>query len=123
MAAAAAIDPARVIADLRELARRTSDEGGAQRLCWGPGWRRARDYLGELLAELGLEPETDEAGNLWARLEGRDPKAPALALGSHLDSVPRGGWLDGALGVMAALAVLRARAGGESPPIPLVLVD
>ena len=55
MAAAAAIDPARVIADLRELAGRTSDDGGAQRLCWGPGWRRAREYLGELLAELGLE--------------------------------------------------------------------
>ena len=123
MAAAPAIDPARAIADLRELARRTSDEGGAQRLCWGSGWRRAREYLGELLAELGLDPETDEAGNLWARLEGRDPKAPALALGSHLDSVPGGGWLDGALGVMAALAVLRGWAGGEPPPVSLVLVD
>ncbi len=123
MAATPAIDPARVIADLRELAQRTSDEGGAQRLCWGPGWRRAREYLGELLAELGLEPETDEAGNVWARLEGRDPAAPALALGSHLDSVPGGGWLDGALGVMAALGVLRAWAGGEPPPVPLVLVD
>jgi N-carbamoyl-L-amino-acid hydrolase len=123
MAVAPAIDPARVIADLRELAERTSDEGGAQRLCWGPGWRRAREYLGELLDELGLEPETDEAGNLWARLEGRDPSEPALALGSHLDSVPGGGWLDGALGVMAALGMLRAWAGGEPPPIPLVLVD
>ena len=122
MAATPAIDPARVIADLRELARRTSDEGGAQRLCWGPGWRRAREFLGELLAELGLEPETDEAGNLWARLEGATA-APALALGSHLDSVPGGGWLDGALGVMAALGVLRAWAGGEPPPVPLVLVD
>ena len=75
-------------------------------------------------AELGLEPEIDEAGNLWARLEGSDPAAPAVVVGSHIDSVPDGGWLDGALGVMAGLGVLRAWAGrGEPPPRPLVLVD
>ena len=45
---------------------------------------------------------------------GADPDAPALAVGSHLDSVPDGGWLDGALGVMAALGVLRAWAGATS---------
>ena len=118
------IDPARVIEDLRELARRTSDERGAQRLCWTPTWQRARELLGERLAELGLEGETDEAGNLWARLEGADSAAPALALGSHLDSVPDGGWLDGALGVMAAVGVLRAWAGSDRPPpVALVLVD
>jgi hydantoinase/carbamoylase family amidase len=118
------VDSARVIADLRELARRTANERGAQRLCWSPPWREARALLGELLAELELEGETDEAGNLWARLEGTDPAAPALALGSHLDSVPDGGWLDGALGVMAAIGVLRAWAdAGLRPPAPLVLVD
>jgi N-carbamoyl-L-amino-acid hydrolase len=123
VAAAPAIDAARVIADLRELERRTGDERGAQRLCWSPVWRDARALLAELLAEIALEPEVDQAGNLWARLEGADPSAPALVVGSHLDSVPDGGWLDGALGVMAALGVLRARAGGEPPPRPLVLVD
>ena len=76
-------------------------------------WSAARGFLGELLDELGLEPEADEAGNLWARLEGSDPAAPALAVGSHLDSVPDGGWLDGALGVMAAVGVLRAHADSE----------
>ncbi len=124
MAAAPAIDPARVIADLRELAAAHRPTRAARSGSAGArAGARAREYLGELLAELGLEPETDEAGNLWARLEGRDPKAPALALGSHLDSVPDGGWLDGALGVMAALGVLRAWAGGEPPPVSLVLVD
>jgi N-carbamoyl-L-amino-acid hydrolase len=119
-----AIDPGRVIADLRELARRTADERGAQRLCWTEPWGEARALLAELLAELGIEPELDEAANLWARLEGADPRAPATALGSHLDSVPDGGWLDGALGVMAGLGVLRAYAeAGEPPPRPLVLVD
>jgi N-carbamoyl-L-amino-acid hydrolase len=117
-----AVDAERVIADLRELERRTADEHGAQRLCWGEGWRQARVLLGELLAEIGLEPEVDEAGNAWAYLPGAGE--PALALGSHLDSVPDGGWLDGALGVMGGLGVLRAWAGsGETPPRTLALVD
>jgi N-carbamoyl-L-amino-acid hydrolase len=116
-----AIDPERVIADLRELQRRTSDDQGAQRLCWSEGWRTAREHLRELLGELGLEPEIDEAGNAWAYLPGA--AEPALALGSHLDSVPNGGWLDGALGVMAAVGVLRAWAQAQPPPRTLALVD
>jgi N-carbamoyl-L-amino-acid hydrolase len=122
MAEGPAIDAGRVIADLRELDRRTGGEGGARRVCWGEEWRHARDFLGELLAELELEPERDEAGNLWAYLEG-GPR-PALAMGSHIDSVPAGGWLDGAYGVMGALGVLRAWAeSSEPPPRTLALVD
>jgi hydantoinase/carbamoylase family amidase len=117
-----AVDARRVIADLRELQRRTSNADGAQRLCWGEEWRDARVFLTELLAEIGLEPERDEAGNLWAILQGETE--PAVAVGSHLDSVPDGGWLDGALGVMSALGVLRAWAeSGERPPRSLALVD
>ncbi len=120
----AAIDAARVIADLRALAELTGDERGAQRLCWGPVWGRARGFLGERLGELGIEPEVDEAGNLHARLPGADREAPALAVGSHLDSVPDGGWLDGALGVMAALGALHAwSAAAAPPPRDLVLID
>jgi hydantoinase/carbamoylase family amidase len=116
------VDAQRVIADLRELQRRTGNANGAQRLCWGEQWRDARALLTELLAEIGLEPERDEAGNLWARLDGETE--PVVAVGSHLDSVPDGGWLDGALGVMAALGVLRAWAeSGERPPRSLALVD
>jgi hydantoinase/carbamoylase family amidase len=116
------VDPRRVIADLRELDRCTGGAGGARRLCWGPEWRAARELLAELLAEIGLEPERDEAGNLWTYLEGA--REPALALGSHLDSVPSGGWLDGALGVMAALGVVRGWAESEArPPRSLALVD
>jgi len=115
-------DAARVIADLRELDRRTGGAGGARRVAWTEAWAEARGFLGELLGELGLAPEQDEAGNLWAYLEGE--AEPALALGSHLDSVPGGGWLDGALGVMAAAGVLRAWAeAGKRPPRTLALVD
>jgi hydantoinase/carbamoylase family amidase len=117
-----AIDAGRVIADLRELDRRTGGPDGAQRLCWGEGWHAARALLRELLAELGLEAEPDEAGNLWASLQGEG--GPALAVGSHLDSVPDGGWLDGALGVMAALGVLRAWSSSGAVPLrTLTLVD
>ena len=122
MSAGPAIDGARVIADLRELDRRTGGPGGALRVAWGDEWRAARDLLGELLGEVGLDAERDEAGNLWARLEGS--AEPALGLGSHLDSVPSGGWLDGALGVMAAMGVLRAwAAAGPRPPRTLALID
>jgi N-carbamoyl-L-amino-acid hydrolase len=116
------IDAARVIADLRELDRRTGGPDGAQRVAWTQTWREARGFVGELLAEIGLEPVRDEAGNVWAQLDGGE--GPALALGSHVDSVPEGGWLDGALGVMAGLGVLRAWAeAGEAPPRPIALVD
>jgi hydantoinase/carbamoylase family amidase len=117
-----AIDAARVVADLRELDRRTGGPDGAQRLCWTETWREAQAFLTELLSEIGLEPERDAAGNVWAFIEGE--RAPALALGSHLDSVPDGGWLDGAFGVMGAVGVLRAwAAAGEAPPRSLALVD
>jgi len=122
LSSAPAIDAARVIADLRELQERTGDDEGAQRLCWGDGWRRAREFLGELLGEIGVEPEVDEAGNAWAYLAGESK--PALAVGSHVDSVPAGGWLDGALGAMAAVGVLRAWASAEErPPRTIALVD
>jgi hydantoinase/carbamoylase family amidase len=117
-----AIDAGRVVADLRELDRRTGGADGAQRLCWTETWREARVFLGELLAEIGLEPDRDPAGNLWAVIEGE--RDPALTLGSHVDSVPDGGWLDGALGVMAGAGVLRAWSqAGRRPPRTLALVD
>ncbi len=120
------IDPEAVLADLGELADRTGGSAGARRLCWTETWREARTLLAERLAELAapIDSEEDEAGNLWARLKGADRSAPALAFGSHLDSVPAGGPLDGALGTLAALGVLRAWSdAGAVPPRDLVLID
>jgi hypothetical protein len=64
------IEAARVIADLRELDRRTGGAAGARRVAWGEQWRVARAFLQELLDEIGLRAEPDEAGNLWATLGG-----------------------------------------------------
>jgi hydantoinase/carbamoylase family amidase len=114
------VRPERVIADLRELDRLTGGPDGARRVCWTPVWEDARAFLRGRLAEIeGVTVEVDEAGNLWATLPGEVEEA--VAFGSHIDSVPNGGWLDGALGVMAALEVLRAAAesragrGAEAP--------
>jgi len=110
----------RVIADLRELAARTSTPDGAQRLAWGPVWRDARAWFATKISPLGLPIDTDAAGNNWVTVPGASPTT--VIVGSHLDSVPNGGWLDGALGVAAALEALRRYAAAR-PPVTLKLVD
>ena len=110
----------RVIADLRDLASRTSTPEGAQRLAWGPVWRDAREWFKGKITGLGLRIDTDSAGNNWVTLPGASPKT--VIVGSHLDSVPNGGWIDGCLGVMAALEALRLHAR-TTPPVTLKLVD
>ena len=109
-----------VIANLRALAARTSDAQGAQRVAWGPVWRDARQWLDALLAAEGLRAERDVAGNNWITLPGARPDT--VVIGGHLDSVPNGGWLDGALGVLAGVEALR-RYRGTTPPVTLSVVD
>ena len=110
----------RVIADLRELAARTSNADGAQRLAWGPIWRDAQTWFQSKVSEIGLEVKTDSAGNKWVTLPGASSKT--VIVGSHLDSVPNGGWLDGALGTLAALEAVRTCAAAR-PPVTIKLVD
>ncbi len=116
------VDPGRVIADLRELDRLTGGPEGARRVCWTPAWQEARRFLRARLSAIdGVTVEEDEAGNLWATLLGE--REESVAVGSHIDSVPAGGWLDGALGVMAGLEVLRAAAAAGRPMQTIKLVD
>jgi allantoate deiminase len=109
-----------VISNLRELAALTSTPDGAQRLAWGPVWREARQWFNGKLATLGITPEVDAAGNSWATLPGASPRT--VIIGSHLDSVPNGGWLDGALGVMAGYEALRMFKD-RRPPVTIKVVD
>src|SRR5215218_1094935 len=115
------MDAERVLADLRELARLTGGRDGARRVCWTDEWARAREFLRSRLDELPVEIEVDEAGNLWAGLEGE--QEGFVIVGSHVDSVPAGGWLDGALGEFTALEALRSQAESGKPPVGLRLVD
>ncbi len=118
---ASAFSPTRVVTDLRTLADRTGGPEGSRRLAWTPEWLAARALLRESLTGLPVEVDEDEAGNLWAVLRGERPEM--LVVGSHLDSVPKGGWLDGALGVMAGLELLRSLAAEGTPPVTVALVD
>ena len=109
-----------VIVDLRDLAARTSTSSGAQRVAWGPVWREAREWFGDRLAKLGLEAVTDAAGNNWVTVPGASQET--VIIGGHLDSVPNGGWLDGALGVLAGLEALRTYVGTR-PALTVKVVD
>ena len=108
---------------LKELRTLTADEHGAQRLAWSPVWLKARKWFESKLLELPVEHHYDAAGNNWSTLTG-DSDA-TLILGSHLDSVPNGGWLDGCLGVIAGYTVLRriAEEYKGKPPVTVRLVD
>jgi N-carbamoyl-L-amino-acid hydrolase len=111
----------RVLEDLRELASLTGGPDGARRVCWTDEWAKARDFLRSRLAELPVEVSVDEAGNLWAAMDG-DGEGFVI-VGSHVDSVPAGGWLDGALGTFTAVEALRSQAESGRPPVGLRLVD
>lgn len=110
-------------ADLETAARIGADpRGGVSRFAWTPELAVANDWLGERLAELGLEVELDPAGNVLGRWQAGEGKA--VLLGSHLDTVPNGGRYDGALGVLAALDVVRRlKAEGVEPHRPLWVVS
>jgi len=115
------LDPARTVAELRELRELTGDENGAQRVAWTETWETARAWLREKLDGLPLEYERDEAGNQWWTLRGESPRA--VLIGGHIDSVPNGGWLDGAMNVMAGVEVLRRVVEEGTPPVTVRLVD
>jgi hydantoinase/carbamoylase family amidase len=117
----AGVDAARAVAGLREIARLTGDEDGAQRVAWTDTWITARDWLANELAGIdGVTVDRDEAGNTWATAPGESERF--VIVGGHLDSVPNGGWLDGTLNVVGGLEVLRALAP-EPRELTLKLVD
>ena len=115
------MDADRVLADLRELADLTGGPDGARRVCWTDEWTKAREFLRSRLDELPVEVSIDQAGNLWADLPGETEGF--VIVGSHVDSVPAGGWLDGAFGVFTALEALRRQADGGRPAVGVRLVD
>ena len=113
------LDPKRTVAELRELQELTGDENGAQRVAWTDTWVKAQEWLAAKLD--GIEMEFDEARNQWWTLPGASDKT--LLIGGHLDSVPDGGWLDGALNMVAGAEVLRRLAEDGEPPVTVRLVS
>src|SRR6266513_178552 len=115
------LDPGRTVDELRELQELTGDENGAQRLAWTETWERARDWLRGKVAGIGAEETVDAAGNQWFTLRGVSDRA--VLIGGHIDSVPNGGWLDGALNVVGGVEVLRRIAEEGTPSVTVRLVN
>jgi N-carbamoyl-L-amino-acid hydrolase len=83
---------------------RNPDGRGITRSCWSPAHEEARAWLLERMKEAGLATRVDPAGNTFGRL---GDAGPTVMTGSHIDTVPQGGPLDGALGVLAGLECLQ----------------
>ena len=103
----AAFDGEQMMADLEALGEIGWVAGvGLQRMAYSPADLAGRRWVLAQMQALGMEAGIDAAGNVVGVLPGSEP-LPALALGSHTDSVPGGGKYDGALGVVGALACVR----------------
>ncbi len=85
-------------------------EGGVSRVAYSDADRQGREYVTRLMREARLEVTVDTAGNLLGRRAGRERKLPAIAFGSHIDSVPKGGNYDGPVGSLGAIEVGRTLA-------------
>ena len=111
------INPDRFLASLHTL-RQFGAAGvgkGVQRPAYSEPDIAARDWLAAEMRAAGLTPHFDPVGNLFGLSNG-----PSILLGSHTDSQPEGGWLDGALGVMAALEIAKAAQEAGGPPASVV---
>ncbi|MBV0913737.1 hydantoinase/carbamoylase family amidase [Anianabacter salinae] len=111
------VQPDRFLADLHAL-RGFGASGvgkGVIRPAFSDADIAARDWLAGRMEAAGLSPVFDPVGNLFGLAGGK-----SLLMGSHSDSQPEGGWLDGALGVIAALEVARAAQEAGGPPVSVV---
>jgi beta-ureidopropionase / N-carbamoyl-L-amino-acid hydrolase len=97
--------------------------GGVRRLAYSPEDIQARDLVKDWLQEAGMTTRIDSAGNLIGRYPGQLAQAPALATGSHIDTVPNGGQYDGAYGVLAGIEVVSIlHEQGLQPTHPLEVI-
>jgi beta-ureidopropionase / N-carbamoyl-L-amino-acid hydrolase len=101
-----------------------TQKGGICRLTLTEADQQVRDWLRKETAAIGCELGIDDMGVIYARRRGRSNDLPPIAIGSHLDTQPTGGKFDGALGVLAALEVLRTlHAAGCETFAPIELVN
>ncbi|MQG28998.1 MAG: M20 family metallo-hydrolase [SAR202 cluster bacterium] len=118
------INESRINQTLQELGHLGESPEGMDRVAYSPEDIAGRDYTIKLMQEAGLETRIDAAGNIIGRRAGSDDNLPAIALGSHTDTVPKGGKYDGALGVMGAIEVIRTlEEQGHLTRHPLEVID
>jgi N-carbamoyl-L-amino-acid hydrolase len=111
-----AINQRRLMRDLNAIGRiGIGDYGSVTRLVFSIKELRSRQLLIHLMRQAGLEIHIDAIGNIFGRLNGHDPKAPAVLTGSHLDTVIHGGKYDGPVGVIGALEAVRTISENNIP--------
>ena len=117
----------RVMARCDELARVTATPGEIERVYLSTEHARVNRLAAEWMREVGMRTRQDAAGNQIGRLDPSDPDAPALMIGSHLDTVPDAGRFDGIVGVLMALEVVRLlrapapNGEGSISPLPFAI--
>jgi allantoate deiminase len=113
----------RVMAMIEELAQHTDEPGRITRLYLSPAHRKAAEATLGLMQAAGLDAHIDALGSVIGRIEGSDPNAPALLIGSHIDSVVDAGRYDGNLGVVLGIAAVEAlRRQGITLACPIEIV-
>src|ERR1051325_3754777 len=119
-----AINKQRLLRDLNAVSRiGIGNNGSVTRLVFSIKELRSRQFLIHLMRQAGLQINVDPIGNIFGRLNGADPKAPAVLAGSHLDTVIHGGKFDGTMGVICALESVRTLSQQNVPlPSPFELV-
>ncbi|ALX50691.1 Zn-dependent hydrolase [Lentibacillus amyloliquefaciens] len=101
-----------------------TDNNGVTRLALTEEDKQARNHFEKCCEELGMVVKTDDLGNIYAILEGIENEKPPVVIGSHLDSVKKGGRFDGVLGVLAGLEVVRTMVDhGIKPRISVMVVN
>ncbi|WP_285765921.1 Zn-dependent hydrolase [Peribacillus sp. SI8-4] len=100
-----------------------TENNGVTRLALSEEDRKVRDYFCSCCKELGMTIQVDDMGNIYATLAGRE-KIPPIVMGSHMDTVKKGGRFDGILGVAAGLEVVRTLVENNiQPKIPIMIVN
>lgn len=118
---APALDEARTVLERCDvLAAVSSSDTGITRVYLSPEHARVNEMAGRWMEQAGMTTWRDAAGNQRGRYEGAEPGAPALLLGSHLDTVPDAGRYDGILGVLLAIAVVE-RLNAEGVRLPFAV--
>ena len=114
------IRPDRLIGDLRALAQIGKYETGVNRPAFSAEDIASREWLRDKMLEAGLTAEIDGVGNVYGRMDSAER---AVLIGSHSDTVPNGGWLDGALGVIYGLEIARCVAESGRPKLGVDVIS
>lgn len=99
-------------------------KNGVTRLALSEDDRQARNYFRKCCEELGMAVKVDDLGNMYATLQGQNNKEAPIVIGSHLDSVKKGGRFDGVLGVVAGLEIVRTLLEKNmKPQVPIMIAN